>query len=250
MGFIPSRRHSRGWGHWLSELLSVLVGMTAKQLGYGAGRFSLPSWLLNYWKVIISDFVVWWTKGWREIMKRLNFKYILFGLAFIGIVITFPLIMDRWIIGNTVYSNIDNSVWVSFFGSYIGAILGGIFTFIGVKITLYNSVEKEKQRDMLVLQLKLTYNDIYRFANSNPENKYPIQQFLVDKGWPDRLATIHSNINRKDFQNIYMWFAALEFLKTHQDENGLVKASIIKASFGDILSDVSELIERLEKSSI
>lgn len=183
-------------------------------------------------------------------MKRLNSKYIILGLIFIVIVISFPLIMDRWIIGNSIESNIDNSDWVSFLGSYIGAILGGIFTFIGVKITLYNSVEKKKQRDMLALQLKLTYKDINRFANSDPKVKYPIQQFLVDKGWADRLASIHSNISEKDFQNIYMWFTALEFLKTHQDENGLVKASIIKTSFGNVLSDIPEMVERLEKSSI
>ncbi|WP_077369461.1 hypothetical protein [Anaerosalibacter sp. Marseille-P3206] len=132
-------------------------------------------------------------------MKRLNLKYIIFGLTFIIIVSIFPLIIDRLIIGNTVYSNISNSDWVSFLGSYIGAILGGIFTFIGVKITLYNGIEKKKQRDMLVLQLKLTYNDINRFANSDPEIKYPIQQFLVDKSWPDRLAAIHSNISEEDF---------------------------------------------------
>lgn len=47
-----------------------------------------------------------------------------------------------------------------------------------------------------------------------------------------------------------MWFTALEFLKTHQDENGLVKASIIKTSFGNILSDIPEIIARLEKLSI
>ena len=63
-------------------------------------------------------------------MKRLNLKYIIFGLTFIIIVSIFPLIIDRLIIGNTVYSNISNSDWVSFLGSYIGAILGGIFTFI------------------------------------------------------------------------------------------------------------------------
>ncbi|WP_159436132.1 hypothetical protein [Anaerosalibacter sp. Marseille-P3206] len=47
-----------------------------------------------------------------------------------------------------------------------------------------------------------------------------------------------------------MWFTALEFLKTHQDENGLVKASIIKRSFGGILDDVPKMIKRLEKSRI
>lgn len=158
--------------------------------------------------------------------------------------------MDKWIIGNSIESNISNSDWVSFLGSYIGAILGGIFTFIGVKVTLYNSDEKKKQKDMLVLQLKLTYKDINNFANSDPDFKYPIQQLLVDSSWPDRLASIHSNISEKDFQNIYMWFTSLEYLKMHQDEKGLVKASIIKRSFGGILDDVPEMIERLEKSRI
>lgn len=183
-------------------------------------------------------------------MKKLNSKYIIPGLIFLIIVIIFPVIMDKWIIGNSIESNISNSDWVSFLGSYIGAILGGIFTFIGVKVTLYNSDEKKKQKDMLVLQLKLTYKDIKGFVEGDITNKYPIHQFLIDKSWSDRLASIHSNLSEKDFQNIYMWFTSLDFLKTHQDENGLVKASIIKTTFEGVISDIPDMIERLEKSSI
>lgn len=78
-------------------------------------------------------------------MKRLNLKFILLGLAFIFIVSIFPLMMDRWIIGNTVYSNINNSDWVSFLGSYIGAILGGICTLLALHITIKNENAKHKE---------------------------------------------------------------------------------------------------------
>ena len=41
-----------------------------------------------------------------------------------------------------------------------------------------------------------------------------------------------------------MWFSSLDFLKTHQDEKGLVKASTIKTTFGEIIEDIPDMIEK------
>ena len=94
-------------------------------------------------------------------MEKVNLKYIGLGVVFVLLVVGIPVIMDKYIIGNNVPSNIDNSDWVSFLGSYIGAVLGGIFTFIGIKITLYN------KKTCLSLNL-LTYekDEIERFCSS------------------------------------------------------------------------------------
>jgi len=74
-------------------------------------------------------------------MKGIKKSYIILGIAFIVLVVGIPLIMDKWIIGNNFKSNISNSDWVSFFGSYFGAILGGLFTLVAIYIT-YNQNNK------------------------------------------------------------------------------------------------------------
>lgn len=61
-------------------------------------------------------------------MKKTNLKYISLAIIFILLVIGIPVMVDKFIIGNNIQSNITNSDWVSFLGSYIGAILGGVFT--------------------------------------------------------------------------------------------------------------------------
>ncbi|TMN21883.1 hypothetical protein [Lentibacillus cibarius] len=172
-------------------------------------------------------------------------------IVLIIVVLFFPVIANLMFFSwGTTITNGDTNTWIGFFASYYGAVLGGVFTFLGVRMTLYNGLEKRKQRDLLVLQLKLSYEDIKSFANSSPETKYPIQQFLIDQNWVDRLGTIHSNISEEDFRNIYIWFSSLDFLKTHQDKKGLVKASIIKTSFGEVILDIPEVIDRLERASI
>lgn len=69
-------------------------------------------------------------------MGKSNIKKVLGGLAFVIGVITFPIVMDKWIIGNSIPSNISNSDWVSFLGNYAGGILGGIFTLVALYITI------------------------------------------------------------------------------------------------------------------
>lgn len=180
-------------------------------------------------------------------LKLQRILIILFAL----VVIFFPIIINFTVLNwETAFTNGDTNTWLTFFASYYGAVLGGVFTFLGVRMTLYNRADKRKQRDLLVLELRLTYKDIKTFADSEPDIKYPIQQFLVDQHWLDRLTSIQSNISEKDFQIIYMWFTSLDFLKTHQDEKGLVKASIIKTSFGKVIEDFPNVIERLKKASI
>lgn len=51
-------------------------------------------------------------------------KVILGIIVFIVILALIPFVMDWIIIGSNFPSNINNSDWVGFLGSYIGAVLG------------------------------------------------------------------------------------------------------------------------------
>lgn len=73
-------------------------------------------------------------------------------VAFIGIaIIFFPMIMDKLIIGNSISSNVSNSEWVGFLGSYMGSIIGTMGTIGGVYLTI--KLEKEKEKENIVVYL-------------------------------------------------------------------------------------------------
>lgn len=52
-------------------------------------------------------------------------KIIRLVLPFLLLAIVVPIVIDWLIFGNTFPSNIDNSSWASFLGSFLGAIIGG-----------------------------------------------------------------------------------------------------------------------------
>lgn len=82
-------------------------------------------------------------------MKRK--KWIIFGIVFI---VGIPLLLDWFIIGNSIPSNISNSDWISFFGGYIGAIIGASVSLIGIYATIrftkeqlqMNKIQYEEQK--------------------------------------------------------------------------------------------------------
>ena len=60
------------------------------------------------------------------------------------LIVLIPLGIDWLIIGNDFPSNISNSNWVQFLGGYIGAIIGGVITLIGISWTIRFTREQNK----------------------------------------------------------------------------------------------------------
>ena len=81
----------------------------------------------------------------------------LFVVVFFILCIGIPLFIDWIIIGNKFPSNIINSDWVSFLGGYIGAILGALFSLIGIAWTI--KFTREQNRSDRELQIR-PYFDI------------------------------------------------------------------------------------------
>lgn len=79
-------------------------------------------------------------------------KVILIAITvFIIIVIGVPLFIDWIIIGNSFPSNIDNSDWVDFLGGYIGTVLGGCISLIGIYWTInFTREENRADREMSI----------------------------------------------------------------------------------------------------
>lgn len=80
-------------------------------------------------------------------MKKKN---LLILLVSIGIIIL-PVVIDWLILGNEFPSNISNSDWASFFGGYIGALVSGIISLVGIAWTIrFTREQNQKERELQV----------------------------------------------------------------------------------------------------
>jgi len=81
----------------------------------------------------------------------------------IAILVIIPIVVNALMfipVGKAVSTN---SVWVGFFGSYIGSILSGLFTLLGVMMTI-NDLKNREQEDKLPKQL-MAIDDLIAFIS-------------------------------------------------------------------------------------
>ncbi len=95
-------------------------------------------------------------------------RCIVFSLIILSILLIFgiPLAVDWLIIGNDLPSNVSNSDWISFLGGYIGAIVSGIVSLIGIGVT----IRFTKQ------QIAISQG---QFSEQNRLNNQPILDFEI-----------------------------------------------------------------------
>lgn len=93
----------------------------------------------------------------------------IFICIFLITIIAIPFIIDWWIIGNDFSSNISNSDWVGFLGGYIGAILGAVFSMVGIAWTI--KFTREQNRADRELQVRpcfdIRYRNVEHFCDTN-----------------------------------------------------------------------------------
>lgn len=80
-------------------------------------------------------------------------KKTVFIIIFISLILTIglPFAIDWLTIGNRFPSNIENSDWVSFFGGYIGSLIGAAVSLVGIIITIrYTNEQNKKDRELQV----------------------------------------------------------------------------------------------------
>lgn len=93
--------------------------------------------------------------------KRNNSEYVksIIVIAIVSSIIILPILIDKVIIKNKVFSYISNEAWVSFLGSYIGAIISGVVSLGGILYTInyYKSQYKKEElnANFPVLQCRL-----------------------------------------------------------------------------------------------
>lgn len=94
-----------------------------------------------------------------------------------GMVIIFaiPILLDHLIFANNILTNIDNSAWAGFFGSYIG----GIATLIAVFITINDNNKKIEQQKKQMKKAEIE------------QRKYSIKPYLDIKALWHRLGRFY-----------------------------------------------------------
>ncbi|WP_167957294.1 hypothetical protein [Anaerosporobacter faecicola] len=93
--------------------------------------------------------------NWINKHKVLSFVICIFLLSF-----TIPLSLEFLIFRNEFASALDNSDWSSFFGSFLGGIIGGAGTLVAVYITT-----KETRKIQLDAQKNKLYDDRKKFVD-------------------------------------------------------------------------------------
>lgn len=84
---------------------------------------------------------------------KFNRKYIKYAILALILIIIVPLGIDFLIIGNKFPSNLSNSDWVVFLGSYIGSIIGSLATLVGILITIkFTRDQTIKDREIVLKQ--------------------------------------------------------------------------------------------------
>lgn len=89
----------------------------------------------------------------------IKYKYQLSIFLLLAIIIVIPALLEYLFFQNRIYSVLTNGEWASFFGSYIGGIIGGVGTLAAVAITTKETRKIQKdavdyQNDLLKKEFK------------------------------------------------------------------------------------------------
>ncbi|KKH15831.1 hypothetical protein [Methanosarcina mazei] len=145
----------------------------------------------------------------------------------------------------------------SYYGAVLGGIIGGLFTYFGVMLSLDNQKdlvknESESHRNLLLIQLKLSYEMISALHKIENEPKMVDLGFIIfDATWYTHLPYIE-NLNQEDLEVIVGWFYIIHKLErdsenghfNSESKNG-VPVDWVKKYTG-LLNDIKLIIEKIE----
>lgn len=108
---------------------------------------------------------------------KANKKYLKYGLLALILTIIVPLFLDFFIIGNSFPSNISNSDWIIFLGSYLGSLIGSFTTLIGIIITL-NFTRKQVNYDREFSQKQIAEERDFILTQTNEDRRLSLAPYL------------------------------------------------------------------------
>lgn len=144
------------------------------------------------------------------------------GVAIAIFLLVLPLVVNNGLshqyVSNSSLDRFNNytGVTLSYYAAIFGGFVGGIFTYAGVKLSLDKQdhlvkYEAESHRNMLLLQLKYSYDAIDALNRINAD-RIKLPSLVFDKSWYTHLPYIEC-LDQRDLELIAEWFNELQGLE-------------------------------------
>ncbi|MBN4051136.1 MAG: hypothetical protein COA82_07945 [Alkaliphilus sp.] len=154
----------------------------------------------------------------------------------LGILIAIPLLIEKLIFQNDVFSVISNEAWTSFFGSYIGGVLGGICTLLAIYFSLKGIKGSIKQNKESQLINSRSYIDIDNFQGNIKLSNYP--------GMSGRIRIVHNSFYKKAINYLKKKEESIhvEYPQKNHEKKRLAKLDMLNKEIFSyiILSNISD----------
>ena len=75
-------------------------------------------------------------------------KHALFIILWLLVIILAPVIVNYWFSNNGIPEKATNDGWASFFGSFLGGVVGGGATLVGVILTIEQNNKEQKLSEL------------------------------------------------------------------------------------------------------
>lgn len=144
--------------------------------------------------------------------EKLFYNWKKFIMISIAIVVLLPILVNFVIINNNFYSKASNDGWISFWGSYIGGIFGGVGTLIALNITVSNSqkyqedsfqLTRDIQKENVIennklLSIQVTKDKINDYAKLVEQVK-KLEYFIIMDNFQNKFFNFQSEKNVGDY---------------------------------------------------
>jgi hypothetical protein len=147
-----------------------------------------------------------------------------------------------------------DAMWIGFLGAVFGGAVGGLFTYLGVKLTLntqqdLRKFEMESHKKMLLTQLKFT-RDVMSGLQSIGSKSLNASYLVYDQDWHKH--TLYTDFNKDEFRILVNWFHLMHMIEKEARKNfdGSIAADYILKKFNveSNLPGIEALIEKISET--
>lgn len=195
-------------------------------------------------------------------MKHNPTTHIGFGMLLgigISIALFFPFIPNISNSSVEIFTP-DTGVFFSYYGTIFGGLVGGMFTYLGVRMSLddrkYMEKKKSKKnRDMLLVQLRHSYTQLGNYPdidvgmNGQQIVFCMIPKLVIDDNWNEYLINIEG-LSQSDNIAIRKWIEGLQELDKKRASKSAITPTDLKLFTPKSLADrIKSIIDKLESDN-
>lgn len=120
----------------------------------------------------------------REAQEMKQGVKIVCSILTVVIIVVVPFIIDWWVGTGYIPNNITSSDWIGFLGSYIGAIIGGVVSLIGLRVTIkFTKQQMELNQDQFSEQNRLNIRPLLDFEITDVSSEADSETIIMSCGY-------------------------------------------------------------------